>query len=165
MKKRIRKLIGALMLIVALVVMQLPAFGSEAATTETKKTAEFVVDSEGLLTKYNGSSSSVVIPANVVSIATDAFRDNAKITSIVIPDSVKKIEPYAFWNCSSLTMVSIGTGLTEIGDFVFANCKNLASIKIPSNIKTIGIYAFQDDINLTDITIPHGDHGYPPDCV
>ncbi len=154
MKKRIRKLIGALMLIVALVVMQLPAFGSEAATTETKKTAEFVVDSEGLLTKYNGSSSSVVIPANVVSIATDAFRDNAKITSIVIPDSVKKIEPYAFWNCSSLTMVSIGTGLTEIGDFVFANCKNLASIKIPSNIKTIGIYAFQDDINLTDITIP-----------
>ena len=81
MKKRIRKLIGAFMLIVALVVMQLPAFGSEAATTETKKTAEFVVDSEGLLTKYNGSSSSVVIPSNVVSIATDAFRDNAKITS------------------------------------------------------------------------------------
>ena len=134
--------------------MQLPAFGSEAATTETKQTAEFVVDKDGLLTKYNGSSSSVVIPANVISIATDAFRDNAKVSSIVIPDSVKKIEPYAFWNCSALTMVSIGGGLSEIGDFVFANCKNLASVKIPSNIKRIGIYAFQDDISLTDITIP-----------
>ncbi len=154
MKKRIRKLIGAILLIFALVVMQLPAFGSEAATTETKQTAEFVVDKDGLLTKYNGSSSSVVIPANVVSIATDAFRDNSKVTSIVIPDSVKKIEPYAFWNCSALTMVSIGSGLSEIGDFVFANCKNLASVKVPSNVKRIGIYAFQDDISLTDITIP-----------
>ncbi len=154
MKKRIRKLIGAILLIFALVVMQLPAFGSEAATTETKQTAEFVVDKDGLLTKYNGSSSSVVIPANVVSIATDAFRDNSKVSSIVIPDSVKKIEPYAFWNCSSLTMVSIGSGLTEIGDFVFANCKNLASVKVPSNVKRIGICAFQDDISLTDITIP-----------
>ena len=153
--KRLRKLIGVIMLILSVVVMQLPAFGSEAAATTTSATASgFVIDSEGMLTKYNGISTSVIIPSNVTCIATDAFRDNNHIVSVVIPDSVTKIEPYAFWNCSALSMVSIGGGLTEIGDFVFANCKNLASANIPSNIKRIGIYAFEDDINLTDITIP-----------
>ncbi len=151
--RKLRKLLGAIMLILSVVVMQLPAFGAEAAET-TASVSEFVVDSDGVLTKYNGTSSSVIVPANVVTIGTDAFRDNSKLTSIVISDNVKYIEPYAFWNCSNLTMVSIGKGLSEIGDFVFANCKSLASANIPSNITRIGIYAFQDDISLTDITIP-----------
>lgn len=143
------------MLILSVVVMQLPAFGAEAATTTSSVTvSDFVIDSEGTLNKYNGSSSNVVIPSSVTTIATDAFRDNSTIVSVVIPDTVKTIEPYAFWNCGSLSMVSIGSGLTEIGDFVFANCKSLTSANIPSNIKRIGIYAFEDDINLTDITIP-----------
>ncbi len=143
------------MLILSVVVMQLPAFGAEAATTTSSMAvSDFVINSEGVLTKYNGSSSSVVIPSTVTTIATDAFRDNSTIVSVVIPDSVKTIEPYAFWNCGSLSIVSIGAGLSEIGDFVFANCKSLASANIPSNIKRIGIYAFEDDINLTDITIP-----------
>ncbi|MBR1861938.1 MAG: leucine-rich repeat protein [Lachnospiraceae bacterium] len=153
--KKIRKLLGAVMLILSIVIMQLPAFGTEAAqetsvpefSTETK-------DGITYLKKYNGSSTSVVIPGTINVIETDAFRDNSKITSVVIPNSVTAIEPYAFWNCSKLAMVSIGTGLKEIGDFVFANCKSLASANIPANIERIGIYAFEDDVNLTDITIP-----------
>ncbi len=143
------------MLILSVIVMQLPAFGSEAATTTAQLAAsDFAVNSDGVLTKYRGTASSVVIPSNVITIATDAFRDNARITSVAISDSVSKIEPYAFWNCSNLSMVSIGSGLDEIGDYVFANCKSLSSANIPSNIKRIGIHAFEDDINLTDITIP-----------
>ena len=151
--KRIRKLLGALLLILSVVTMQLPAFGAEAAST-TQTVTEFVANNDGVLTKYNGTSSSVIIPSNVITIGTDAFKGNTKITSVVIPNTVKSIEPYAFWNCSSLSMVSIGTGLSEIGDFAFANCKSLSSANIPSNIKRIGIYAFEDDYNLTDITIP-----------
>lgn len=151
--KKIRKLLGALLLILSVVTMQLPAFGAEAAST-TQTVTEFVVDKDGVLTKYNGTSSSVIIPSNVITIGTDAFKGNTKITSVVIPNTVKSIEPYAFWNCSSLSMVSIGTGLSEIGDFAFANCKSLSSANIPSNIRRIGIYAFEDDYNLTDITIP-----------
>lgn len=149
--KKLRKLFGCLMIILALVVMQLPITEAEAATS----VSDFSIDEEGVLTKYNGISSSVVIPSGVKTIATDAFKNNSTVVSVSIPNTVTKIDAYAFWNCSKLNSVTIGTGLEEIGDFAFANCKALGSMIVPSNIKRIGLYAFEDDINFTDITIPY----------
>ena len=149
--KRKRKLLGVLLLIISILVLQLPMSEADAAGV----TSDFSVDKDGVLQKYNGTASTVTVPSTVVTIATDAFKNNDHLVSVTIPDSVTRIEPYAFWDCDRLESVSIGKGLKEIGDFVFANCMGLRTMVLPENIKTIGIYAFQDDVNLTDITIPY----------
>ena len=146
--KRIRKLLGVILIIVALLVMQLPPLGADAASVP-----EFSITGSGTLVSYNGSATDVVIPSTVIEIATDAFRDNDHIRTVTIPNSVKKIHEYAFWDCDNLQSVNIGTGLTKIDDFVFANCMGLVSVSIPSNIKSIGIYAFEDDVNLEAVNI------------
>ncbi len=145
--KRIRKLLGVILIISALLVMQLPPLGADAASVP-----EFSITGSGTLVSYNGTATDVVIPSTVIEIATDAFRDNDHIRTVTIPNSVKKINEYAFWDCDKLQSVTIGSGLTKIDDFVFANCMGLVSVNIPSNIKSVGIYAFEDDVNLESVT-------------
>ncbi len=151
--KRIRKLLGVILIIVALLVMQLPPLGADAASVP-----EFSISGSGTLLSYNGTRSDVVIPSSVIEIATDAFRDNDNIRKVTIPNSVRKINEYAFWDCDNLETVVIGTGLTKIDDFVFANCMGLVTMTIPANVTSIGIYAFEDDVNLESITITEKTH-------
>ena len=151
--KRIRKLLGVILIACALVVLQLPPLGADAASVP-----EFSISGSGTLLSYNGTSTDVVIPSTVIEIATDAFRDNDKIRRVTIPNSVKKVNEYAFWDCDNLETVVIGSGLTKIDDFVFANCMGLVSITIPSNVTSIGIYAFEDDVNLESINITEKTH-------
>lgn len=155
--KRKRKLLGVILIISALLVMQLPPSGVDAASIP-----EFSVSGSGTLLSYNGNKTDVVIPSTVIEIATDAFRDNDHIRSVTIPNSVKKINEYAFWDCDNLQSVSIGTGLNKIDDFVFANCMGLVSVTLPSNITSIGIYAFEDDVNLEAVNITQYCHDIHP---
>ena len=148
--KKIRKLLGVLFLICALVVMQLPASEAIAAN----EASDFSIFEDTVLTKYVGTAATVVIPNGIQTIATDAFKNNTYVKAVVIPKSVKEIQPYAFWG-SSITSVTIGAGLKEIGDYAFANCKSLTSVNIPENVERIGIYAFEDNISLTDATITY----------
>ncbi len=148
-----RKLPGLAFILSAILVLQLPPSGADAASVP-----EFIITGSGTLVSYNGTKTDVVIPNTVIEIATDAFRDNDKIRTVTIPNSVKKINEYAFWDCDSLESVSIGTGLNKIDDFVFANCMGLVSVSLPANIKSIGIYAFEDDVNLEAINITENVH-------
>ena len=148
-----RKLPGLAFILSAILVLQLPPSGADAASVP-----EFSITGSGTLVSYNGTKTDVVIPSTVIEIATDAFRDNDKIRTVTIPNSVKKINEYAFWDCDSLESVSIGTGLDKIDDFVFANCMGLVSVSLPANIKSIGIYAFEDDVNLEAINITENVH-------
>ncbi len=151
--KRKRKLLGVTLVLSALLILQLPPSGADAASVP-----EFAVSASGTLLSYNGKSTDVVIPSSVVEIATDAFKDNDNIRSVTIPNSVRKINEYAFWDCDNLQSVSIGSGLTRIDDFVFANCMGLVSVSLPKTIEKIGIYAFEDDVNLEAITITQDTH-------
>ena len=151
--KRIRKLLGVILIACALVVLQLPPLGADAASVP-----EFSISDSGTLLSYNGTSTDVVIPSTVIEIATDAFRDNDKIRRVTIPNSVRKINEYAFWDCDNLETVVLGYGITKIDDFVFANCMGLVTMTIPSSVKSIGIYAFEDDVNLESITISEKTH-------
>ncbi|MBP5553495.1 MAG: leucine-rich repeat domain-containing protein [Lachnospiraceae bacterium] len=151
--KRIRKLLGVILIISAFVVVQLPPLGADAASVP-----EFSISGSGTLLSYNGTRTDVVIPSTVIEIATDAFRDNDNIRRVTIPNSVRKVNEYAFWDCDNLETVSIGAGLNKIDDFVFANCMGLVSINIPANVTSIGIYAFEDDVNLESVTITENTH-------
>ena len=82
---------------------------------------DFVIE-KGILKKYMGKDTEVVIPDDVTSIGDEAFRDCRSLTSVKIPDSVANIGLEAFSGCSSLTSVAILGSVTSIDGHAFCGC-------------------------------------------
>ena len=144
-----RRIFGAFLMIIALLVMLIPAAEADAETSASA----FSIKS-GELVKYKGKDSVVSVPDTVTVIGEGAFEDNIYVERIILPDSVKQIKAYAFWGCDNLKTVTLGKGLDSVGDFAFTNCTGLESMKIPSNVHSIGIQAFAECKRFEDITIP-----------
>lgn len=90
--------------------------------------SDFVINSDGVLVKYQGYDGDVVIPNGVTAIGEKAFYLNLRLTSVTIPDSVASIGESAFGRCSSLTRVTIPNSVTEIGMSAFSGCTALTSV-------------------------------------
>ena len=58
--------------------------------------AEFKIK-DGVLVKYSGAGSEVVVPNGVISIGERAFEEIKTITSITIPNGVTSIGKMAFY--------------------------------------------------------------------
>ena len=109
---------------------------------------------DGVLKKYTGTATEVVIPEGVTSIGFGAFDGCSSLVGISIPEGVVRIGSYAFHGCSSLQTVSIPQGITVIGDYVFSGCSGLASISLPEGVTRFGACAFENCISLKEISIP-----------
>lgn len=137
----------------------------------------------GVLLKYVGSESSIIIPNSVTCIGEKVFYGNSGLTSVTIPNSVTSIRDQAFKGCSNLTKIIInsnyiisktyssysnientfgpqvkdyiiGESVKSIGDYAFYN-SNLTSVTIGRGITSIGKYAFTSCSSLKSITIPN----------
>ena len=97
---------------------------------------------DGVLYKYTGYSSSVVIPNGVTRIS-NAFEACTNLVSVVIPNSVTTIGNWAFGGCYNLTSVMVGSGIKVIKDYAFFGCTKLKSIKIPTGVTEIARTAFE----------------------
>lgn len=62
------------------IVPQLP----EISLEEVASTSPFEIDSNGVLTKYTGTDSVVIVPDNVTKISSRAFENNVSIEKIII---------------------------------------------------------------------------------
>ena len=111
-------------------------------------------------TRENDSSSSLVgdlvIPGDVTSIGTNAFRKCSSLTSIEVPTSVTTIEWGAFWGCAGLESMTIPNSVTSIGGSAFSYCANLTRVNLPNGITIIADNIFCGCTALTSITIPQG---------
>lgn len=114
--------------------------------------ADFVIRG-GVLEKYNGAATEVVIPDSVKIIGDSAFSGCKGITSVVIPDSVQEIGSDAFRDCIALPHITIPDSVQKIGGDAFAGCQSLTAITIPDSVKEIGICAFKCCSSLTSLTI------------
>jgi len=137
--------------------------------------------SNGVLVKFNGTSTDVVIPDNlgITSIGSLSFNGFSGLKSVVIPDGVTNIDGSAFSNCSSLkeitipnsvksigistfegctslTSATLPNGLTSISSKLFKGCAALSSITIPESVTSIGENAFYGCSSLTSIVVPNG---------
>ncbi len=115
--------------------------------------ADFIIRG-GVLERYNGNDTHVVIPDSVVRIGQAAFRDCPGIKSVTFPHNVTEIATEAFLGCLSLENIKFSDTLMEIGSFAFSSCRSLEQITLPQTVKTIGIYAFSGCTNLRKINIP-----------
>jgi hypothetical protein len=164
-----KRIITSALLLLALC---MPAF--------TQNASDFAVDANGVITKYIGFDTDVVILAviggkKITAIGREAFR-KADITSVTIPEGVKEIGNSAFienklksitipnsvtsigesaFAQNQLTSVTIGTGVKSIEKSAFASNK-LTNVTIPGSVKTIGYYAFNDNTTLAKIVISEG---------
>ena len=86
----------------------------------------------GVLKKYRGKDSNVIIPNGVEKIGKKAFKGCKNITSIIISDDVTEIEEYAFYKCASLKSVTFGKSAKIINTYSFFNCESLTEVTIES---------------------------------
>jgi hypothetical protein len=108
----------------------------------------------GVLVKYHGNDTEVVIPEGVTGIGKYAFCNCNSLTNITIPPSVTEIGGWAFNDCSLLTSITISEGVTRIGGAAFYDCSSLTNITIPEGVTEIGERAFYRCRSLKNITIP-----------
>ncbi len=113
-----------------------PSFVSKPQPAVTPKfqpnpTDDFDIE-DGVLKKYKGTASNVIIPSGVTSIGEKAFEKCSDLIKIIIPNSVINIGNFAFSECSKLSDITIPANTTTIGNYAFNHCGSLANINVDS---------------------------------
>ena len=145
--RTIRRVIGALLLITALLVTQIPEVPLSAAPS-----SDFQIDKTTLV-KYTGTASSVSIPDSIKTIGAEAFAGNTTLTSINLGKNVETIEYGAFKDCVYLNSITIPDTVKTIGNGAFSNNTSLKKISLPKNLVSLGSGVFSGCDNLSSISI------------
>ncbi len=97
---------------------------------------------DGVLLKYTGNDTKIVIPDTVTSIGYEVFLENESITSVIMPDSVVSIQEAGFADCINLVEVKLSNSLKTIKKDAFTGCVNLPKLELPDSLVLIGEEAF-----------------------
>lgn len=146
MKKRVKQVVGAICLVLAIALTQVPASFVEAVSN----TAEFERKEDKLIS-FTGTAEAVSVPSGIKTICEDAFADNQSIKQVTIPSGVEVIENGAFRDCDNLEKVFLSNGLVEIGSGAFSLCENLNTFRLPDTVTKIGAGVFAGDDKLDGI--------------
>ncbi len=109
---------------------------------------EFVIDANGLLTKWNkplGFTGVLTIPDNVITIDAHVFQ-NKGIKEVNMGKNVQKIGKYAFSDneINKINFDPANQVLGEIEEGAFRN-NLLKDLTLPDTVKTIGISSFRNN--------------------
>ena len=87
----------------------IPQIPDISLNEEVASTSPFEIDSNGVLTKYTGTDSVVIVPDNVTKISSRAFENNVSIEKIIINELCTNIANSAISNCQNLKEVVINS--------------------------------------------------------
>ena len=116
---------------------------------------DFIIEN-GILEKYEGADTEVVIPDGVTYIDEYAFKNCDFIQSVTMPKGITHIGKGAFYNCNNIRSIAVPADLKIIGAWAFSCCNRLETIMIPNGVFSIGEGAFFYCSSLQKISIPNG---------
>lgn len=148
MRKRIRKLIGTLLLVTAIVVTQIPV--SDVEAEDSSAASDFNMDGTTLV-KYNGTAEDVSLSNQVKKIASEAFAGNDHVRSVAIGDSVEVIDARAFSDCANLESVTVPDSVEIIENAAFSDCPSLKRVSVGKGLKSLGNGVFAGDYSLSSV--------------
>nr|MBQ8251768.1 leucine-rich repeat domain-containing protein [Lachnospiraceae bacterium] len=148
MKKTVKKTVGAICLVLALALSQIPAPFAQAVGSQM----EFKRDGDTLIS-YTGTASVVSVPDGIKNIGTDAFAGNRSIESVSFPSSVEVIENGAFRDCVNLDSVYFSSGLSSVESGAFAMCPELDTVCFSDTVMELGAGVFSGDDELKTIDL------------
>ncbi len=148
MAKLIRRVVGAILLITAIVVTRIPMPDVFAANG----VEDFQRD-EDKLVKYTGTATAVSVPDAVRIIGAEAFAENEDIGTVNVGRNTEEIESAAFAECKYLTSVTLPQNVLSLDDFVFSGCDYLSKVTIGENLENIGEGVFAGCNSLSTLLI------------
>ncbi len=133
---------------------------TEFVANRVCKSAGLEISKSGVVTKYEGTDSCVLLPeytvvdnddgtksvTKVVGIDPEAFAGK-NIEGIIFSDYITEIPDSAFKNCSELKTIS-AVGITKIGNEAFEGCTNLGEMIIGKNITELGTNIVSNNTKL-----------------
>ena len=108
----------------------------------------------GVLCRYCGFDTEVIVPEGVCEIKNMAFAENKNIRKVFLPRGVTRIGEGAFRNCENLEEIHLPEELLVIDHRAFCGCENLMEVHFPKNLKSIGERAFSGCRGLEDLSLP-----------
>lgn len=160
MGKKVRNLIGILLLATAIAVTQIPVSDVEAAPTPSA--SDFQMDGTTLV-KYNGTAEDVSISNYVERIEAEAFAGNDNIRHVTVGEAVEVIGSSAFTGCKNLVSVSIPNSVKTIGNAAFSACPSLREVNVGTGLTSLGNGVFAGDYNLADVHFDSSNPGFTCD--
>lgn len=149
MKKITMKFVGAIFMVLALVMTQIPAKGVFA-----NKDSSDVFEMNGTtLVKYTGTAKTVSVSDTVKVIGEEAFAGNKFVTEITLPSGLEEISYRAFADCSSLEKITIADEVISISSGAFSNCNALKEIYLGKNLRELGYGVFAGCDSLTKLNL------------
>lgn len=135
---------------------EVPYYVNEYVCALTGKTDGLQIGLDGVVTAYNGASTTVVVPQydsadnmdatssaiKVKSFNANVFKGNTNIKTVVLPQYVSEIPNSAFEGCTNLETV-YAFGVTKIGNNAFKGCTNLKKFSLDNKITELGENAFE----------------------
>lgn len=91
------------------------------------------------------------------------YKYTGKETHIVIPNNVRRIEEKAFRFCNTIISVEIPDSVTWIGWGAFSFCENLERLVIPPSVNFISISAIEGSRKLNTIILNNSNYYYVKD--
>jgi len=100
------------------------------------------------------SLTSIILPATVNAIGSEAFRNCTGLVSVEFPSGLTSIGQGAFKGCTSILSLDLPSSLTVMGWESFSNCSSLVSATIPSSMTYVARSAFEECTSLKTVVIP-----------
>lgn len=126
----------------------------------TAPESDFTFDAAtGTITKYNGTSGRVDIPAAIGGVAvrtigSRAFASNYTMYVLNIPEGVEVLEGSCFSDCDGLVYVKFPTTLKTIEDYAFNSSNALRVVDWAEGLETLGKGVFASGPNLFHAKLP-----------
>ena len=125
--------------------------------TVTDSEGNFEIDTNGLITAYNGTNQYLTIPdtingITVTGIGKHVFASSSKhdIIMIKFPDTLTFVDQYAFSQSKTLKSVYC-KNLKTVGKRAFYNCRNLDTIDL-SQLETVDEYGFGHCYSMKEVS-------------